>query len=222
MEKNLNILVVDDEEPMREVCFEVLNAAGYRVSVASGGWEALGLLDKKWDLILSDYNMPGLNGAEFFKSAERRAPGISDRFLFMTGDRASAAIIEGMNCRLIKKPFRVKDLLEEVETALRDSEAKRKDKRIRLDGCHLHITIGGAELDAFAEDLSLNGMKIRYSGGPMEAGPGLNVSIEGLDVSRDARVVWSSGSAANESFSGIIFEKPVPMSVISVLMPGSI
>lgn len=220
MKSLYKILVVDDEEAMREICYEVLTAEGYHVAVACDGWEALGLLDGGWDLILTDYNMPGLNGGEFFKAAERRMPGIADRFLFMTGDRTSAEVVEGMDLKLIRKPFRVKDLLESVTAVLRDSELHRKDKRVKVDGCPLHISFDGMEIDAVAEDLSLNGMKIRYAGTPIEAGPGLKISIEGLNLNREARVVWSSASAGTVSHSGIIFEQPVPMSVISELMPN--
>lgn len=221
-ENQFKVLVVDDEEPMREVCSEVLTAAGYGVATASDGWEALGLLDSKWDLVLSDVNMPGLGGIELFKAAERRFPGVTERFLFMTGDRVSAGSVEALNLRLIKKPFKVKDLLEAVEAALSELGANRKDKRVRVEGCPLHISKGGNEMAAFAEDLSLNGMKIRYAGKPFEAGPGLKILIDGLNIIREARVIWSSASAGQDSYSGIIFETPVPVTVISELVPGSL
>lgn len=221
-DNQFKILVVDDEEPMREICSEVLSSAGYGVATASDGWEALGLLDSNWDLVITDVNMPGLDGMELFKAAERRFPGVGERFFFMTGDKSSAASVEAMNLRLIKKPFKVKDLLDAVEAALREQGVSRKDKRVRVEGHPLHISIDGIEMDAFAEDLSLNGMKIRYAGKPFEAGPGLRILIDGLNISREARVIWSSPSAGTDSYSGVIFESPVPMTVISELVPGSL
>lgn len=220
-ESFFKILVVDDDETMREVCSEVLASEGYDVSAASDGWEALGLIDMKWDLILTDFNMPGLNGAGFYKAAVSRLPEMADKFIFMTGDMLSARTIEGMNGRLISKPFRVKDLLNTVESVLKESEASRRYKRVRLDGCALHIRFDGSDLAAVAEDLSLHGMKIRYPGRPFDAGPGLKVSIDNLNISRDARVVWSTATDS-ESFSGIIFEKPVPASVFAELVPNSL
>lgn len=220
-ESFFKILVVDDDETMREVCSEVLASEGYDVSVAAGGAQALGLMDLKWDLIITDYNMPGLDGAGFYRAAAARFPEMSDKFIFMTGDSASARVIEQMNGRLVKKPFRVKDLLGAVESVLKESEASRRYRRVRLEGCALHIRFDGSELAAVAEDLSLHGMKIRYPGRPFEAGPGLKVSIDNLNISRDARVVWSTASAS-ESFSGIIFEKPVPASVFAELVPSSL
>lgn len=220
-ESFFKILVVDDDETMREVCSEVLASQGYDVSVAVDGWEALGLIDLKWDLILTDFNMPGLDGAGFYRAAATRVPEISDKFIFMTGDLLSAKIIEGMGGRLVHKPFRVKDLLNMVESVLKESEASRRYRRVRLNGCALHIRFDGSDVVAVAEDLSLHGMKIRYPGRPFEAGPGLKVSIDNLNVSRDARVVWSTASAS-ESFSGIIFEKPVPASLFAELAPSSL
>ncbi|MBI2400361.1 MAG: response regulator [Deltaproteobacteria bacterium] len=220
-ENFFKILVVDDDETMREVCSEVLASEGYDVSVAAGGWEALGLIGLKWDLIITDFNMPGLDGAGFYEAAVSRIPEISDKFIFMTGDMASARVIEKMNGRLVKKPFRVRDLLNAVESILKESEPSRRYRRVRLEGCALHIRFDGSELAAVAEDLSLHGMKIKYQGRPFEAGPGLKVSIDNLNISRDARVVWSVASAS-ESFSGIIFEKPVPASVFAELVPCSL
>lgn len=216
------ILVVDDDETMREVCSEVLKSEGYEVSLATDGWEALGLIGLDWDLILSDVNMPGLDGVGFYRAAVSRIPDISDRFVFMSGDHNSARIIEGMNRRLVRKPFKVRDLLDTVSSALKESDADRRDRRVRLSGCELHVSIDGTELPAVAEDLSLNGMKIRYAGSPFQAGPGLKVSIDNLDISRDARVVWSSPSAGSESCSGIIFDRPVPVSVFAELVPNSL
>jgi len=219
-ESYFRVLVVDDDEAMREVCSEVLVAEGYDVSLATDGWEALGLIGMRWDLVITDFNMPGLDGVGFYRAAVSRVPEISDKFIFMTGDRASARVIEGMNRRLVKKPFKVRELLDMVESVLKESEASRKDRRVRLNGCGLRIRFDGSELAAVGEDLSLHGMKIRYQGKPFDSGPGLKISIDNLNISRDARVVWSTASSGSESFSGIIFEKPVPPSIFAELVPN--
>lgn len=222
MAEGRKILVVDDDETMREICTEVLRSEGYDVSTATNGWEALGLIGLNWDIIVSDVNMPGLDGVGFYRAAVSRLPEISGRFIFMSGDHNSARVIEGMNCRLVRKPFKVRDLLDVVSSVFNESESDRRDRRVRLSGCDLHVSIDGAELEAVAEDLSLHGMKIRYAGRPFQAGPGLKVSIDNLNISRDARVVWSSVEAGSESCSGIIFEKPVPVSVFAELVPNSL
>ncbi|CAG1064497.1 Transcriptional regulatory protein WalR [uncultured bacterium] len=214
------ILVVDDDETMREVCSEVLAAEGYDVSIAADGWEALGVMGLRWDLIITDFNMPGLDGVGLYRATVSRIPEMSGKFIFMTGDSASAKVIEGMGRTLVRKPFKVRDLLDKVSAALKESDASRRDRRVRLSGCGLHIRMAGSELAAVAEDLSIHGMKIRYAGSPFEAGPGLRISIDDLNISRNARVVWSVASAGSESCSGVIFEKPVPASVLAELVPS--
>ncbi len=55
------ILVVDDEEPVREVVSEALEDAGYSVDVAASGWEALELLSgANFDLMFLDIKMPSI------------------------------------------------------------------------------------------------------------------------------------------------------------------
>ena len=58
------ILVVDDEEPIREVVSSMLNQAGYHARKAASGMEALELLDcgEDFELILTDLMMPELDG----------------------------------------------------------------------------------------------------------------------------------------------------------------
>ena len=66
------ILIVDDSLPMRSVIKRTLKAAGYENSEifeAQNGKEGLELLDENWvDLILTDYNMPVMNGLDFLIS----------------------------------------------------------------------------------------------------------------------------------------------------------
>ena len=60
------ILVVDDDADTRDLLTRYLNTAGYEVTTAANGWEALIALDSKnVDLILLDVMMPGMNGITF-------------------------------------------------------------------------------------------------------------------------------------------------------------
>lgn len=69
-----SILIVDDSLPMRSVIKRTLKAAGYGNSdmmEAPNGKEALNLMEGAWiDLIMTDYNMPEMNGLEFIKAVK--------------------------------------------------------------------------------------------------------------------------------------------------------
>ena len=69
------ILVVDDDEQIRQVSELVLSQCGYEVRTASHGFEALALMRKAVpDLIVSDLNMPNMSGFELLSIVRRRFP----------------------------------------------------------------------------------------------------------------------------------------------------
>ena len=72
-----SILIVDDSMPMRTVLKRSLAAAGYggaRILEASNGKEALTVMEGDWvDLIMTDYNMPEMNGFSFLKKVKNEA-----------------------------------------------------------------------------------------------------------------------------------------------------
>ncbi len=69
------ILVVDDEESIRDLLKLVLTGEGYSVVTASGGEEAIGYLEaQRFDLVITDLVMPTVNGVEVLRAAKRIAP----------------------------------------------------------------------------------------------------------------------------------------------------
>ncbi|OGP18501.1 MAG: hypothetical protein A2V21_310070 [Deltaproteobacteria bacterium GWC2_55_46] len=112
------ILVVDDDDSVRDLCTEVLSVAGYQVDTASQGVEGLERLRRgSYDLVISDVNMPELGGVEFYENAVEACPGLKERFLFMTGcltGKLGETITEHkLSC--LQKPFRITDLIGTVE-----------------------------------------------------------------------------------------------------------
>jgi CheY-like chemotaxis protein len=74
---NEKILLVDDEPDFLDVLSEFLMDEGYRVANARNGMEALDRLHReKFDLLISDINMPGMKGFELIKEAKRLYPGL--------------------------------------------------------------------------------------------------------------------------------------------------
>jgi PAS domain S-box-containing protein len=81
------ILVVDDEEVVRQYLNSVLTKMGHIVEMATDGNKALELVKSaRYNLILSDMKMPGMNGKEFYRRVREIAPSLTRRVVFITGD----------------------------------------------------------------------------------------------------------------------------------------
>jgi diguanylate cyclase (GGDEF)-like protein len=115
------VLVVDDEQDIRELVAEWLGAHGYAVRTADSASAALRVLetDTSIGLVFTDIVMPGgLDGFDLGRQAELIHPGI--KLLYMSGYAASAMIraARGEAARVLRKPFRLDHVLESVEYAL--------------------------------------------------------------------------------------------------------
>jgi DNA-binding response OmpR family regulator len=115
------ILVVDDERSLLEVLGAMLAEAGWQVDTAGDGREALGFVDAhRYDVVLSDIDMPGVNGVQLLR--EIRARDLDVPVLLITGhprvDTAVEALEHGA-LRYLQKPVRERDLLTAVEDASR-------------------------------------------------------------------------------------------------------
>lgn len=110
--------MVDDDEFVRDVCSQVLTEAGYGVETAANGIEALeSLSGSVYDLVISDMDMPRLDGISLYFCALRDHPYLKDRFLFMTGNPSQEAqsVLSGLNKIYLLKPFNVADFLRHVD-----------------------------------------------------------------------------------------------------------
>jgi len=107
--KEKNILVVDDEETVRESLAAILEREGYRVFQAESGDEGLRVLKETpgIQLVISDHNMPGMSGIELLKLVRERYPTVTR--IMLTGDPDPQVIIRSINegevYRFIKKPW---------------------------------------------------------------------------------------------------------------------
>lgn len=82
-----SVLVIDDEQWILDLAGELLRAEGHAVETALGGQPALDLIaQRRFDVIISDWKMPGLNGVRLFEHLQRIRPDAAARVLFMTGD----------------------------------------------------------------------------------------------------------------------------------------
>jgi CheY-like chemotaxis protein len=104
------VLVVDDDPDVREIVTSTLADIGYHVHAAGDGAQALTFLAQLVpDLLIADFAMPGMNGAEVAKAALARNPGL--RILFISGFSDTAALADAVGTtHLLRKPFRPGDL----------------------------------------------------------------------------------------------------------------
>ncbi len=115
METGGNVLVVDDNNDLRTTVANMLSHLGYTVASADSGENGLSLfLSDTFDVVLSDYNMPGMDGVAFAYNVKERSPGT--RVVIMTGagkdtvfSRKSTAVDQ-----VISKPF----TLAEIDNAI--------------------------------------------------------------------------------------------------------
>jgi PAS domain S-box-containing protein len=116
-----HILVVDDEEDLREIGVEMLELLGYKSSAVSSGEKALEFLHHTpVDLILLDMQMdPGMNGKETYKEIKKLYPHQKALITtgFSTSDDVEATLLEGAGS-FIKKPFGLQDLAKAVDQVL--------------------------------------------------------------------------------------------------------
>jgi CheY-like chemotaxis protein len=117
-----HVLVVDDEEPIRELCARVLARAGYRVTVAAGGVEAVRLVtDELFDLIVCDLRMPVVSGLEVLEAAKALRPNVAVVLItgFGTQEMTARALQSGAD-RIVTKPFSPSELIDAVRKSLGD------------------------------------------------------------------------------------------------------
>jgi len=111
------ILVVDDVELLRDFAQNFLEMAGFTVLTAKNGEEALRILAKAAkpvDIILSDYNMPSMNGVDLVKRVSANWP--KTKFILASGylDEKTQAEVRKQNATLILKPYTVDDLIKVI------------------------------------------------------------------------------------------------------------
>lgn len=114
------ILIVDDEQNIREILFEILSMEGYECYSADGGEKGLSILrEKPVDLVLSDILMPGISGIDFLRASKELYPDLA--FVMITAVHAAEVAVEAMRLgadNYLIKPFNLDEALISVEKAL--------------------------------------------------------------------------------------------------------
>ena len=128
MADSIRILVVDDEERMRQLLTKVLRRAGYVVDGAPCGREALALARlQPFDVVLTDIRMPGMDGMQLLRALREEATETTVVMMTAFGsvDDAVQAMKEGAY-HYISKPFQMDEVLIVVERAVEEKRLRRE------------------------------------------------------------------------------------------------
>ena len=117
----LSILLVDDEELVRRGTAEMLRSLGHRVSEAASGAEAMRLVveDPDLEMVVTDYKMPRMDGAELARRVRIRRPSMP--ILLISGYTGAADPIAGLP--RLSKPFSLSELAEALKHSLLDTRS---------------------------------------------------------------------------------------------------
>ncbi len=126
-----HILVAEDEWPMRHTLSLILKRAGYIVTTAKDGNEALKIIagskngTQKVDLLLTDIQMPGLTGLELITELDRLNIALPVLVITGYGDKQTANKFKSIRpVEFIDKPFNAEDLLELVSRVFQKREKR--------------------------------------------------------------------------------------------------
>ena len=135
------ILVVDDEEDLREILKFNLESEGYLVDTAPSAEEALKMLTEEYDLILLDVMMGGMSG---FKMAEKHFHN-STPIIFLTAKDTENDMLTGFNIGgddYISKPFSIEEVSARVKAVLkRAGSLNAANKKQVIDIGEMHIDL---------------------------------------------------------------------------------
>lgn len=128
-----NILIVDDSIPMRAVIKKVVKASGFNVGQffeAANGIEALKILNQEWlDLVLTDYNMPDMNGLELVEEMKKDEELKSVPVVMITTEGSRERVEEFMEKGVldyIKKPFTPEQIKQKLMQIIGETEDEER------------------------------------------------------------------------------------------------
>ncbi|MCK9606684.1 MAG: phosphate regulon transcriptional regulator PhoB [Methylomonas sp.] len=161
---NLNILVVEDEDAIREMLVMVLEQADFQVTAAASAEEALqSLAENRVDLLVLDWMLPGISGVELARRLKRE-PGFKDLpIILLTARGEEEDKIRGLEIGAddyITKPFSPKELIARIKAVMRRSGKLSESGQLNvgdltLDAEQHRLTISGKTLDVSPTEFRL-------------------------------------------------------------------
>lgn len=121
VQTQVHVVVVDDDEGIRDTLRFLLEDARYAVTDARDGVEGLGVLRETYQpsVVLLDYTMPRLSGPEMLRTVQQESALHRHRYILLSArrelsDPALRALCESLNVPIVEKPFDMDELLDAV------------------------------------------------------------------------------------------------------------
>ena len=128
-----NVLVVDDSLPMRGIIKKIIKISGFNVQQffeASNGREALAILNQeRLDLVLTDYNMPEMDGLELLDEIKKCDTSKSIPVVVITTEGSKKRLVEFMEkgaMDYIKKPFTPEEIKEKLNQIMGEPQYEER------------------------------------------------------------------------------------------------
>ena len=129
----MNLLIVDDEQSIRETCATVSEQCGMKATAVATAEEALEVLEHSAiDIVLTDLKLPRSNGVELLKQVHDRHPEIAVVMLTQYGTIESAVEVTRLGAvDYVTKPFRIEELRSRLERVARAVELQQENRLLR-------------------------------------------------------------------------------------------
>lgn len=135
-EKQINVLVVDDESAIREMIRFALGKSGMRVRCAADGLEALNKISEETpDILLLDWMMPGINGLDLTRRLRRNSITAEIPIIMLTAKVTEDDKVAGLNAGTddyMIKPFSPRELVARIQAVLRRTSPGDVDGKIKM------------------------------------------------------------------------------------------
>jgi DNA-binding response OmpR family regulator len=169
MDRNRKVLVVEDEQNIRDLVCLHLRLEGYECVPLADGKDAMMLAyEKTFDLIILDLMLPGMDGVTITRAIRRHGPNRNAPILMLTARREEADKVMGLDSGAddyLTKPFGVRELIARAAALTRrargvltdgDGEARPLDvHRVELDPSRRAVRVRGTPVDVTRQEFNL-------------------------------------------------------------------
>lgn len=154
------ILIVEDDQDLREVLRDILHEQGFLIHEADDGTQALRFIEKTVpDLILLDLGLPTLKGEAVCREVKKKYPEIP--VIILTGKGTTSDVVQGLDLGAddyVVKPFETEVLLARIKARLRRNQAEGEKytlEDLSLDTRTMEVTRGGQSIQLTPQEFKI-------------------------------------------------------------------